>query len=119
MSVIPVLLASEGSAFSAVAVPPASNTSTATSSKTIGTITAVPSDGVGPYTYAWAKTVDPFNATATITSPSAAGTTISVTGIASGDRVVGEITCTVTDTSSGATAEAVATFDVQHTGIPA
>lgn len=73
------------------------------------TVTAMPSGGLGPFTYAWTKTS---GTTATITSPTAATTSFAKTSIPPGSTLYSAtFQCLCTDsTGQTATASCTATF---------
>lgn len=99
-------------AFSASASPTSLYKSTLTSSATTSSTTVTPSGGTAPYTYSWAKVSGD---TVTITSPTAASTTFSKTGMVAGDTFSGTYRCTVTDSTGGtpltATADVTVTIE--------
>lgn len=101
------------SAAMTVALTPTSLTKQGTSpSLTTASVTALASNGVGPYSYAWAYVSgDSF----TINSPSAATTTFSKTGAVVGTAYSGTYRCTATDSTGGtpltATADIVVTIE--------
>ena len=100
------------SAFTASASPTSLYKSTLTSSATTSSTTVTPSGGTAPYTYSWAKVSGD---TVTITSPTAATTTFSKSGMGVGDTFSGTYRCTVTDSTSGtpltATADVTVTIE--------
>lgn len=65
---------------------------------TSGATTVTPSNGIGPYTYAWTVF-----GTFTVTNPTSATTTMREV-LSPGDSDSGTARCTVTDTATGATA---------------
>lgn len=80
-----------------------------TSSQTTASTTVTPTGGVSPYTYSWALLTGD---TLTITSPTAASTTFSVTGLISGDSRTATYRCTVTDSTGGTPLTATADVNV-------
>jgi hypothetical protein len=63
-------------------------------------VTANPSGGTGPFTYAWGQVGGD---AATILSPTSATTAFRFTGVSAGSSAVGIFVCTITD-SAGSTA---------------
>ena len=94
-----------GGAFTVTCFPRSfPNSSPGPSSGPLGPSTATPSGGVSPYTYAWtvvANTGD--SGSPHVTSPTAASSTFTVTGVLGQDTGGGTILMTCTD-SVGATA---------------
>jgi hypothetical protein len=84
--------------FSASASPSSLYTSTGTSSATTSSTTVTPTGGVAPYTYSWALYEGD---TLTVTSPTSASTTFSLTGISEGETYYSTYRCTATDSTSG------------------
>ena len=107
-----------GGAFTVSCTPTSfPNSSAGTSSGSLGPSTATPSGGVPPYTYAWtvfANTGD--SGHPNITSPTAASSTFTVTGVLGQDTGGGTILMTCTD-SVGATATAYITVSHFNTDI--
>lgn len=68
-------------------------------SATTGSVTATPSGGTAPYAFLWSLE-DVIGGTINITSPAAATTTFSVSGIPSGDFWSATARCTATDVNS-------------------
>lgn len=66
---------------------------------TTGAVVATPSGGTPLYIYAW-TIEDALDGTPGITSPSAASTTFSISGLASGDFCTATARCTVVDANS-------------------
>jgi len=114
---VPVTITRGG--FGASASPTSLYASTSTSSATTGSTTVTPSGGVSPYTYAWTLLSGD---TLTVTSPTAASTTFSKTGLAEGDYFFATYRCTVTDSTAGtpltATADVYVTIERPSTGGP-
>lgn len=80
-----------------------------TASQTTTSTTVTPAGGVSPYTYSWAFVSGD---TLTITSPTAATTTFSITGLIVGDSRTATYRCTVTDSTSGTALTATADVNV-------
>lgn len=66
---------------------------------TSGGCTATPSGGSGSYSYAWTKVTNNYPGLA-IDTPFASGTTVTATGMLSGDTWIDTIRCTVTDAAN-------------------
>ena len=62
---------------------------------TSGSVTAIPSGGLAPYTYVWART----SGSATVNTPASAVTTFTETGMAADELRSNAFTCTVSDSS--------------------
>jgi hypothetical protein len=90
-------------------------TGTITSNST----TVTPSGGTSPYSYAWTKVTGD---TLTVTSPTAASTTFSTSGLGEGNFVAATYRCTVTDsttpTALTATADVSVTLENPAEGAP-
>ncbi len=103
--------------FSAAASPDYLYKSTSTSSATTSSTTVTPTGGVSPYTYSWALYEGD---TLTVTSPTSASTTFSLTGISEGETYYSTYRCTVTDSTSGtpltATADVLITIERPDSG---
>lgn len=97
--------AAVSAALSASVNPGSASSSGGAASQTTNSVTVTPSGGTSPYTYAW--TWASGGASITTTSPTAATTTFSATGLTSGETRSGQARCTVTDNVS-----ATATIDV-------
>lgn len=91
----------------AVSVSPASRSTVgSTSSLTSDAVTATAAGGTAPYTYAWTKLS---GGSVTITSPTAATTTFSATGMLTGESRTAYFNCTVTDTATDTVTSATVT----------
>lgn len=64
---------------------------------TVGTATATPLDGTGPYTYLWTQTS---GATTSILTPNAASTDFDCISLTPGDNLVCTYSCLVTDSAA-------------------
>ena len=65
------------------------------STLTTGSVSAVPSGGLAPYTYVWTRT----SGTATANTPTLAATTFTETGMFADEFRTNTFTCTITDSS--------------------
>ena len=93
----------------ATASPTSLYKTTTGSSATTNSVTVTPSGGTSPYTYAWTLLSGD---TLTVTSPSAATTTFSKTGMGTGDSFSATYRCTVTDSTGGTPLTATADVPV-------
>lgn len=85
-----------------------------TSTCTAGPVTATPSGGVAPYSYAWTRLSHSALTAPTITSPSTASTSFVQTGLPSGTIEDATFRCTVTDAAAQtAAADVIASFQNQ------
>ena len=82
---------------------------------TTETVTATPSFGTGPYTYAWTQTGTP-DATFTVVSPSAAATGFRKASVAAGATYSANFHVTVTDALGATGVSATVTATVYNYG---
>lgn len=95
----------------ATATPDALGASGISINITTASCTVTPNDGVGPFTYAWAKVS---GGSITVNSSTAATTTFSAGGMTPGEVRVAVYRCTVTDTATGAEAQADVAVEIER-----
>lgn len=88
-----------GGSLAATLTPPALNTASESDPFTTRSVTGIPSDGSGSYTYLW-SVVDNGGASIAINSPTAATTTFELSAVPVGDYTHAIARLTVTDTAT-------------------